>query len=341
MRNRMRPTLPSGTALPMISAHQCGDTSGASGHFWRAAVAIMSLCLVAILPPPAGADSAHPLLDRLRQRLQGTAVTQTALAAGTEVHVVAVGGQVRRYLLHVPPSLPAGPAPLVLAFHGLNSNAAQQEALSGLSAAADAAGFVVAYPEGLGRPERWYIGPREDGAADIAFARALVADVSGIHAIDPRRVYATGISNGAQMSYRLACVAPDLVAAIAPVAGGYFAYGDCKTARPVPVVAFHGTADRLLPYGGHPPLMLPVHDWAMSWAARNGCASGPVVVYAKAEVKAEQWSTCRYGADVVLYIIDGKGHSWPGSTLMPALITSRTISATGIMWDFFAAHPMP
>ena len=158
--------------------------------------------------------------------------------------------------------------------------------------------------------------------------------------LSKRRIFATGLSNGAFMTSAVACAYSDRIAAVAPVAGIRDIAG-CTFRRPVPVIAFHGTADRLLPYGGHAPLMLPVHDWAASWAARNGCASGPVVVYAEADVKAEQWSTCRYGADVVLYTIDGKGHSWPGSTVMPALITSQTISATRIMWDFFAAHPIP
>ncbi len=230
--------------------------------------------------------------------------------------------------------------PLILNLHGFDSNAAQEEILSRMSIQADAAGFIAAYPEGLGKPQAWHFGSLAEAQADVQFIRDLVGALENAGSIDPKRIYVTGISNGAEMSYRLACDAADVFAAFAPVSGAYQKYGDCNPSRPVPAVAFHGTDDKLLPYAGIPPLFLPVRDWATEWAARNGCDATPAVNYQKGDVTGETWSGCSQGADVVLYTIAGKGHSWPGSN-MPAAITTRDIDATLAMWDFFAAHPMP
>lgn len=229
---------------------------------------------------------------------------------------------------------------LIVNLHGFDSNAAQEETVSRMSVKADAAGFIAAYPEGLGKPQAWHFGNFTEAKADVEFIRDLVAELEGAGSINPKRIYVTGISNGAEMSYRLACDASDVFAAFAPVSGAYQKYGDCNPTRPVPAVAFHGTDDKLLPYNGIPPLFPPVHDWAAAWAARNGCTSIPTVTYQKGDVTGETWSGCNQGADVVLYTIAGKGHSWPGSN-MPAAITTQDINATDAMWDFFAAHPMP
>jgi polyhydroxybutyrate depolymerase len=261
------------------------------------------------------------------------------LGPGDYVETIVSGGVSRQYRLHVPTSYrPETPVPLVLNLHGYNSNAAQQESVSQFSAKADRAGFVAAYPEGLGNPQSWRFGDRAEGQADVDFILDLMRSLESRLSIDPARVYVSGISNGAEMSYRLMCDAADTFAAAGLVSGGYPAWRDCTPARPVPVVAFHGTADRLLPYEGQPPVFLPVHDWAAQWAARNGCAATPAVTFRQDEVTGETWSGCRSGADVVLYTIAGKGHSWPGSS-MPASITTQVIDATDVMWEFFAAHP--
>ena len=274
----------------------------------------------------------------------GSAPVQPAnvsLASGESIRQISTGGQVREFRLHVPPSYhPGQPMPLILNLHGFDSNAAQEEILSGMSIKADAAGFIAAYPEGLGKPQAWHFGSLAEAQADVQFIRDLVGALENAGSIDPKRIYVTGISNGAEMSYRLACDAADVFAAFAPVSGAYQKYGDCHPGRPVPAVAFHSTDDKLLPYTGIPPLFLPVRDWAAEWAARNGCGATPAVTYQKGDVTGETWSGCDQGADVALYTIAGKGHSWPGST-MPAAITTRDIDATDAMWDFFAAHPMP
>lgn len=262
-----------------------------------------------------------------------------SIAPGDYVEEITSGGQVRRYRLHVPPKYQAGqPVALIINLHGYNSNAEQQENVSQMSVKANTAGFIAVHPEGLGSPQSWKFANRTEGASDIDFIRDLIRRLQSKLSIDAKHIYVTGISNGAQMSYRLACDLGDTIAAFAPVAGGYPPFKDCEPPRPVPVVAFHGTADNLMLYDGQPPIFLPVREWAASWAARNGCNPTPKVTLKKGEVTGETWSGCRDGADVVLYTITGKGHSWPGSS-MPARITTQDIVATDVMWEFFAAHP--
>ena len=263
----------------------------------------------------------------------------TPVVSGTSLGTLTSSGEQRRYRLHIPPNAATGlPLPLVINLHGYNSNAEQQESVSQMSAKADAAGFVVVYPEGLGDPQSWHFGTGAEGAADVQFMRDLVESLEHQLAIDPQRIYVTGISNGAAMSYRLICSFADTAAAFALVSGGYPPFPECQPARPIPVVVFHGTADQLLPYEGHPPLMLPVHQWVEQWAGRNGCAATPNVILQRGDVTGEAWQECSAGADVLLYTINGKGHSWPGSR-MPARITTRDINATDVIWDFFVAHP--
>ena len=298
--------------------------------------------LLAAAVLPACAPAARPLPARpVAGATAPPAPAAPRPAAGTSPGTLTSGGEPRRYRLHVPPGAAAGaPLPLVVNLHGYNSDAAQQEALSRMSAQADAAGFVAVYPEGRGEPARWAFGSGAEAADDVQFIRDLVRQIEAQLPIDPRRVYVTGISNGAELGYRLMCDAADTFAAAALVAGGYPPFRDCRPARPVPVVAFHGTADRLLPYEGQPPALLPVHEWAAGWAARNGCAPAPAVTLQRGEVTGETWGGCREGAGVVLYTIAGKGHSWPGSA-MPAAITTRDVDATDVIWAFFAAHPRP
>ena len=142
------------------------------------------------------------------------------------------------------------------------------------------------------------------------------------------------------MANRLGCELSEAVTAIAPVSGGYSPAQECRPARSVPVVAFHGTADPLLPYEGQGRLLLPIREWAAGWSARNGCEATPAVTFQHGQVTGETWNGCRDGADVVLYTVAGGGHSWPRSD-MPAQITTQDINATDVMWEFFTAHPRP
>ena len=126
----------------------------------------------------------------------------------------------------------------------------------------------------------------------------------------------------------------------------------CQATRPVPAIAFHGTADPMVPYAGGPlgdplnpvkPIFPPVRQWVGAWAARNGCGSEAGESAVAAGVARTVFPDCDAGADVVLYTVDGGGHSWPGGRPPPAWRvgpTSDAIDATRAMWDFFRAHPL-
>jgi polyhydroxybutyrate depolymerase len=108
----------------------------------------------------------------------------------------------------------------------------------------------------------------------------------------------------------------------------------------VPVVAFHGTADRLIPYQGQGRPLLRARDWAAAWTARTGCNAKSEVTFQRGEVTGETWPNCREGVEVTLYTIEGRGHSWPGSD-MPPEVTTQDINATDVIWEFFTKHHMP
>ena len=254
-------------------------------------------------------------------------------AAGTSVETLQVAGEARSYRVHLP-AMADGSYPIVFSFHGLNSNAKQEERLSRFSALADRDGFIAVYPDGAGA--KWRFMGRSD--ADVLFTVAIIEKLAADLPIDRRRIYATGISNGAQMAWRLACGRPEIFAAFGFVSGGYFRVCDAPV-RP-PIILFHGTSDRLLPYDGRGTLM-PVREFAVGWAVRSGCrlASRGEVIYRNGDATGERWN-CQPGQEVELYTLDGKGHSWPGSN-MPARLTSRDVDATAVMWAFFQGHPRP
>jgi polyhydroxybutyrate depolymerase len=297
----------------------------------------------------------HGALVTLLVALALTARTGRAVAQAPEVrHTVMVNGERRSYLLFLPAVQPGRALPLVLVFHGGGVGARSMAAHTGFTRVAEREGFAVAYPEGL--DHRWNDG-RGYGAShdDVAFVRALLDSVGRQATIDSTRVYATGISNGAMFAYRLACELPGVLAAIAPVAGAVPAAlaERCASARPAAVVAFQGTADPLLPYGGggRGPSgrgeVLSAEQSAELWARVNGCAGAPAAeppidsVRDGTWVRPERWSGCRESGDVLLYTIEGGGHTWPGGPPVGQRVgrVSRELDATGTIWSFFAAHP--
>lgn len=257
-----------------------------------------------------------------------------------------VDGVARSALIHLPASLAAGdPRPLVLSFHGYGSGAYDQEARSGLSTEADAARFVVAYPQGLGDPPAWDL----EGDTDTAFVSALVDLLEDSLCLDRQRVFATGFSMGGGMANVLGCRQADRFAAIGPVSAihGETWGGPCTPARPVPVIAFHGMRDPALPYEGGELVAFPdwagrpvtgVEDWVSDWARIDGCSPEPLVSAVADDVASLAWQGCR--AQVVLYRVTDGGHTWPGGVNDPNDgISTDGISATGLLWSFFDRHP--
>ncbi|HEY0225095.1 MAG TPA: PHB depolymerase family esterase [Mycobacterium sp.] len=252
----------------------------------------------------------------------------TGFITGISVHRINAGGHDRNYRLYTPAGMPAS-APLVVMMHGYSSSAAQVESNYGWDELADSGKFVVAYPDGLSRA--WNANgqgccgrPAREGINDVAFITAAVADIAKNVGIDPARVYATGMSNGGDMSYTLAC-STDIFAAIGPVAGSQLS--PCRSPRPASVMHIHGTADRLVPYGGglgfgdvNTP---PVSQVNAFWRSIDQCAAPAVVTEG---LLTTSTAACADSRSVVLTSIEQGGHVWPSF-------------ATQALWAFFAAHP--
>lgn len=265
------------------------------------------------------------------------------------------GGVNRSYLLYVPSTLdPSRPAPLVISIHGFASWPQNQSWVSRWNRLAEQYGFLVAYPAGTGLPLRWNTGliaASSGGAAqEMAFINDLIDTLLKQYNLDPNRIYANGLSNGGGMSHLLACRLSERIAAIGGVAGAYIdPPGGCQPARPVPVIAFHGTADPIVPYEGgplrHEDARLPqVASWAAAWAERNGCAPQPQALPEAGEVSAVRYTGCAQDSEVVFYSVHGGGHTWPGGEPLPQAITgptTRDVDASALMWDFFSRHPLP
>lgn len=282
--------------------------------------------------------------------------------AGTSSHSLVSGGITRCYRLHVPRSLdPQEPTALVLSLHGLASNARGQEYLSRWDAIADRERFVVVYPQGTGGPLRWNSSDDVQASTvdDVQFVRDLIAELSKVVQVDPARVYASGMSNGGAMTHRLACEMSEVFAAAGIVAGPPTTPpGGCSPGRPVPIIAFYGTADPLVAYQGsalatgEPPWWAwwmpvratspfpPVEDWIAAWAARDDCESTPEVLPAQGTVSGIRYGGCAGGAEVILYTVAGGGHAWPGGGSTFVGRTTGDLSASEAMWAFFTAHPL-
>jgi polyhydroxybutyrate depolymerase len=285
--------------------------------------------------------------------LVGFVVFRGRLPAGVTRHSLTVDGRERAYLLYTPPGYdPATPAPLVVSLHGFASGPVNQMEVSQWNEVADEHGFMVAYPEGTGFPKRWNTSSVTDegGADDVAFLSDLIDALSEQYNVDPQRVYVNGLSNGGGMSNTLACLRPERIAAIGGVAGAYTEpAGGCNPTRPVPVIAFHGTDDRIVPYaggaaGGPQNFVFPaVPEWAAAWAERNGCEAAPENLPAQGEVSGVRYTGCTNDADVIFYTVDGGGHNWPGGGRLPEAIVghmTEDIDASAAMWEFFAQHPL-
>ena len=262
-------------------------------------------------------------------------------------------GQKREYLLYVPRSYDrTKPTPLVISMHGAAMWPAAQMETSQWNKVAESQGFIVVYPSGMrgGGPRVW----RATGGAglmrDVRFISELIDTLEAAYNIDPARIYANGLSNGGGMAFVLSCTLSDRIAAVGMVAAAQLLpWSWCTDPRPVPMIAFHGTADRVTPYNGGASWVAPrpfpnVLTWAANWARRNRCGANPIESVVAADVTRIEYTDCAHDAAVVLYTDQGGGHTWPGGKLLPEWMlgpTSRSIDATRQMWAFFREHPLP
>lgn len=312
----------------------------------RAAV-LSALLALAALPPATG--------QTLRERLRDG-------RADSKPQSLVHDGQTRLYRVHVPARVPPGqPVPLVIALHGGGGSMDVQanDRFYGWITQAERSGFIVVFPNGYsrlpgGQLATWNAGSccaaaRERNSDDVGFIRALVAQLRREHAIDGQRIFATGMSNGGMMAYRLACEMADTVRAVAAVAGTD-GTRQCTPARPVAVLHIHARDDDHVPYqGGLGPRSIAraesphtsVPETLARWRAYDACPDTPPrTVLERPGVRCEQHGPCREASVVQACITDSGGHSWPGGTKPRGHAEpSSAIDATALIWNFFAQLP--
>lgn len=283
-------------------------------------------------------------------------------------------GRTRRYIVHVPPQArDAKPLAVVLSFHGGGGNARGQQDYTRMDPVADREGFIVVYPDGTGRLRRrlltWNAGTccgyaRDRRVDDVGFVRALLDTLARRLPVDPRRVYATGLSNGGMMSYRLAAELGDRIAAIAPIAGGTVV-DSIRSPRPVPVMHIHSLDDPRALYSGGlgPPfpytnarVLQPNMDSVIArWVRFDRCPPTPSVgetvrgrqgsPSATHTATPYRYAPCAGGAEYVIWKLTGAGHTWPGAGVQswqehvgPA---TDVVDADTLLWRFFQRFSLP
>jgi polyhydroxybutyrate depolymerase len=266
----------------------------------------------------------------------------------------------RNYRLFIPKGYAGAPVPLVVALHGMASTGAQTERLTGFDKLGDEKGFAVVYPDGLERLWRYNEVLDRKGVDDPGFIVALVDKLVAAKVADPKRVYATGISNGAYLSNMLGARYADRFAAIAPVAGTLMRmlFDRLKPSRPVPVLYFHGTEDGVVGYDGKDALSrhkisLSADELVRWWAEHDGCdaAKDPKVEKVPhngaadgTSVQRQSFGMSKDGAQVVFYRIEGGGHCWPGGPKAQEVVLGKVTSdvdASALIWEFFSKYSLP
>jgi polyhydroxybutyrate depolymerase len=257
---------------------------------------------------------------------------QSAPPAGSSQVTVSSGGLSRTAVLHLPPQT-NHPLPLLIALHGWGGTGARFERDTGFDTLADRDGFAVVYPSAHGT--EWVI---NGSGRDVNFISQLLNRLAVRACIDPRRIYATGVSNGGRMAALLGCELSNRIAAIAPIAGGYSNFPACEPVRPVSVLEIHGTADTTVPYEGkgpeHAGAVLP---YMFAWARRDGCSTQPTQLKIAVHTVRYSWSSCSGGSAVEQLRIYGGAHGFPDAA--GAEISSGgpyTISGAEQVWRFLA-----
>ncbi|MBN2077840.1 MAG: hypothetical protein JW838_02670 [Spirochaetes bacterium] len=275
------------------------------------------------------------------------------------------GGRERGALLYVPARPLAGNVPLLLVLHGGGGKGRGMISLTRgrFNELAERDGFLVAYPDGIGRHWNDFRDDPIDYAHrnnidDVGFIRALIDAIAARHPVDGKRVFATGISNGGFMCYRLACELGDRIRGVAVVTANHpeGAKERCRPARPVSVMILNGTEDPLVPYhGGHVTVLkrkrgaiVSTDETVAFWAGANACSAAPrreALPDADpgdgTRIERITYRDCGEGTSVILYRIIGGGHTWPGGKpyLSERIVgrVSRDIAACDVIWKFFTS----
>lgn len=324
----------------------------------RADVAAVVLAFAATSVLAADAPDAQ---GRRRGRMRSNDVDASTRLDTPGDHTVSLrhDGRTRQYLVHVPPQYRrGGNAPVVIGMHGGGGSMTQfaNDASYGIVSKSNAVGFVAVFPNGISRLRSgalatWNAGSccgraRDEDVDDVGFIRAMLGRLQQQLDIDPSRVFATGMSNGAMMAYRLACELPEIIAGIMAVAGTD-GTTSCTPRRPVPVLHVHAlNDDHVLSGGGagsgavdaaYITSFTSVPDTVSKWVRLNRAVPDARRVLTVAGARCDRHEATPGGAPVELCVTDTGGHSWPGGRKARATeAPSTAISATDIMWAFFS-----
>lgn len=305
----------------------------------RIAAHVLATVIIFVSPVQAGAaeDISLNVAPLAINSGCGKPIAADLVFGKTTSRTIASGGSNRSYLVHVPANYQANrPTPVVLNFHGFGGSPEQQNAISGFVPMSDREGFILVTPDG-GIGWRFMQSARD---ANTAFVRDVMANVSADLCVDPKRVFATGKSQGGFMASWLGCAAPEIVAAIAPVSGMYEPTAGCA---PMPIMEFHGQADSLIPFAGGRVLVLGKYPGAVAvmdkWAHSNHCAGMPESLSITPHVQRVTYRECN--AATIQFITDA-GHTWPGTSISEGDNSPPAdLAASQLIWDFFKAHPKP
>ncbi|QHT65496.1 phospholipase [Rhodocytophaga rosea] len=269
--------------------------------------------------------------------------------------IIRIDGLNRAYTIHLPANYyESSDFSLIIALHGGGGNPRQFENTSRLSEKADAAGFIVVYPEGTGVFPTWNAGMCCGYAAsqdinDVKFISLLIDQLVSAYKINPGKIYATGHSNGGMMSYRLACELSDKIAAIAPNGCTMVVSQLCSPKRAVPILHMHSVNDQHVPYKGgtgngitgidNPPLDSVLNVWSLL----NNCSIPAQVAVDNSRYTLTEWLACDNETAIAYYLTKDGGHAWPGG--LPgrdgADVPSTAIDANDLLWEFFKQYQLP
>lgn len=288
------------------------------------------------------------------------------LTPGRHIVTLPLDGFERKFIFFTPTGFkPGQPLPLVVFFHGAGGSAWQASRTYGWMEKSNHETFFLAFPEGMPvrpqnessfllNPNIWRderAGMRTHNVNDVHFFEVLLGKLQAALPVDPRRIYVTGFSNGAAMTFTLGSHYSDHIAAIAPVSSQSFIHVD-KLARPLPVYYLTGTADPLIPYnGGHVTLpwgnsrdMPPVQESVDEWVRLDGCPPRPQVLSDENGVRVLRYGPGRDNSEIIFTTIEGNGHHWPNTPEpLPHAISGPSLdpfNATDRIWDFFKHHPL-
>lgn len=346
-RARTQPTSPlNSTAHRRVVGRPMGRM-GVIASCVVATVALLTGCGVRsettsepVAPPPSSAAACSPARTTI---------------AGTTSQTITVDGVEREYLLNVPPGYNGSqPLPLVMTLHGRGGNASQQLLLTGFSSSSDVNNFILVAPSAING--NWDL-PLTPGRAttDTTFIAEMIGQVESKLCVDSTRRYASGMSLGSAMTLALACAPNQSFAAFGGV-GASFYRPACADAPPAPLIYFHGTDDKVVPYEGGSVAgsprgsitrrVAPVDQTMADWANHNGCSPEPTTTEI-GDTTNIVWGNCTANATVDFYRVNDGGHTWPGTGDLIAAFTERSlgrttqaVKATDLMWEFFKQYQL-